>query len=293
MNGKATATLNIIGCGKVGCVLANLWHHSGTFRIGGVLTRSLQGAQFAVDQIGAGEVLGSLDDLDSADFYMIAVPDQQIWEVAGLLADAGITRVGDIVFHVSGALGSRLLVEAGLDMATVASVHPLRSFADFASSKANFTGTWCGFEGDPAANPVLTNAIANIGGRLFTIQPEGKLIYHAASVMVSNYLNALIESGLKCYQLAGIDREVSMQLINPVVSNTCKDILENGPLPALTGPIARGDWGIVSSELSQLTSLDPELGEIYRSLARATLELAQSGNLLNKEQITKLKQALS
>ncbi len=292
MTSRDIPGLNIIGCGKVGAVLANLWKQQGVFRIGGVVTRSDESATVAVKKVGAGNPVGEIARLPPAACFMLAVPDQQIGQVSEALAESGVAQTGDIVFHLSGALESGLIRESGLDRVGVASVHPLRSFANFTRSRRDFSGTWCGIEGDSETRATLEHAFSAIGGRLFEINPGSKLTYHAASVMVSNYLNALIESGLNCYQLAGIDREVSSQLIEPILRNTCEDIIDNGPLAALTGPIARGDWKIVAREIDKLNAVDPALGKIYQTMGKATLTLAVSGNLLDPQQIEMLEQML-
>ncbi len=286
-------TLNLVGCGKAGGVLAYLWHQAGTFKIGSVLTRSEGSANLAVEKLGAGEAVSSYKELSAADCTMLAVPDQQIEHVAAELARADSLTHGSAVFHLSGALESSVLTGAGLHRNKVASVHPLRSFADFDCSVADFAGTWCGYEGRADIQPLLTRAFEHIGARMFKIESSRKLYYHGASVMVSNYVNALVESGLKAYQLAGIDRDLALDLIAPILRNTCENIISTGPGRALTGPIARGDWHIVGFELEKLESVDPDLAQIYKVMGRAALELAESEGLLTNEQASKLHDLLS
>ena len=286
-------TLNIIGCGKAGSVLAFLWDKEGVFKIGGVLTQTLTSATHAVAKLGSGRPVSSFGDLGDADLFMIAVPDQQIKHVAMQLAASGVVQSHNIVFHLSGALESSLLAESGLDRTRVASIHPLRSFADFENSIEDFPGTWCGFEGSNEIKSRMDSAFKRIGARMFNISPNSKLLYHSASVIASNYVNALIDSALGAYQLAGIDRNVAQELIKPILQNTCDNILASNPGTALTGPIARGDWQIVSRELEKLESVDTELATIYRIMGRATLALAKSENLLTDTQISELERILT
>lgn len=293
MNTEIPPTLNMIGCGKAGRTLGQLWHRAGVFNIGGVLTRSIESATTAVGQMGAGTLLGSLSELKSAELTLISTPDQEIRGIATSLASVGVLDRDSIVFHLSGALDSSLLRQAGLEQVKVASVHPLRSFANPNLSAAEFAGTWCGFEGELEAEDPLYSAFEKIGARMFKIEPDRKLVYHAASVMVSNYLNALIESGINAFRLAGIDRQTASAMIVPIVRNTCDNIINSDPGSALTGPIMRGDWQIVERELENLRDLDPNLGDVYRILGKATLSLAESNSLLNAEQISKLGKVLS
>jgi len=291
--GTKPLTLNLIGCGKTGSVLAYLWNRARTLRIGSVLTRSIVSATQAVEKIGTGTPVSSYQELGAADWTMLAVPDQQLEQVAAELAQTDVVTKDSVVFHLSGALESSILTNAGLHRGNLASVHPLRSFADFDTSVVDFTGTWCGYEGSVEIQPSLAQAFEHIGARMFNIKPNCKLFYHGASVMVSNYVNALVESGLKTYQRAGIDRDIALNLIGPVLRNTCDNIISSDPGRALTGPIARGDWRIVRLELQRLESADPDLAQVYKVMGKATLELAEAEGLLTTEQALKLHDLLS
>lgn len=285
------STLNIIGCGRAGRVLGSLWHLNDVFNIGGVLNQSLSSAQDAVAQMGAGCAVSSIADMPATKFWMVATPDHTISEVCTELAKSPFNQKTSIIFHLSGSLESAILSEAGLLM-RAASVHPLRSFANFDGSKADFAGTWCGFEGDAALRQSLGNAFEQIGGRVFDIPAGRKLLYHAASVMVSNYMNALMESGLKLYELAGIDRKTANQLITPIASSTLRNINADGPSQALTGPILRGDWRVIEAELDALDKSSPELANLYRELGRITLSMVEALGVLTETQLVKLKQVL-
>ena len=274
--------LSFIGCGRAGRALGCLWRQQGTFQIGQVLTRSLDSARTAVSQVGAGEAVDDFSKLRQADVYLIATQDRELGAVAKRLAGSSLAGAETTVFHLSGAESSALFSDSGLS-GPVASVHPLRSFGDFMESVSGFRGTWCGCEGDVAALDILRPAFEAIGGRTFDIPPERKLAYHAASVMVSNYLNALVASAIKAYGYAGIDADTATQLATPILRNTMENILQLGPQAALTGPIARGDRELVGRELDMLRAMDPELAEVYRLLGKRTLELAVEGGRLTSE----------
>ena len=285
--------LSFIGCGKAGRVLGRLWHDAGVFEISEVVTGSLKTASEAITGVGAGRPIASLDALGPADFLLIATPDQHIFSVAKKLAELQILDTNTIVFHLSGAAPSSVLRDAGLNNALVASMHPLRSFGDFTQSVAEFTGTWCGFEGDTGAKDQLDRAFAQIGGKTFEIDSDAKLVYHAACLMMSNFLNGLVDAGLDCFGEAGIDRQTALDLSAPILQNTLSNILAKGPVDALTGPISRGDADVVSAELMALSGKNPRLAELYRNLSSATLHTAMRGGHLDDSHVAKLKQILT
>lgn len=276
MRAMAIKTLNIIGAGRVGRTLAALWQRQGVFEIRGVMNRSAASALEAVVFIGAGVAAESLTALASADVWLLAVPDSQIVLAAESLASSGLLRTGDIVFHCSGALPSSELAAVQARGALVASVHPLKSFADAASAAQTFTGTYCVAEGDAAALKVLTPAFEAIGARMAAIDPQCKTVYHAASVMVCNYLTALMEAGLQCYERSGLPRGTATAMMEPLVRETLDNVFRLGTEKALTGPIARGDHGVVARQLASLRTADPRLAAVYRALGVMALELTRA-----------------
>ncbi|MBJ6727592.1 Rossmann-like and DUF2520 domain-containing protein [Geomesophilobacter sediminis] len=266
--------VTIIGCGKVGKTLGRLWHRNGVFAIGEILNRSPESAADAAAFIGAGTPVADFSELGPADVFLIAAADGALASCAESLGRTGLVSGGSVVCHLSGALPSSVLLPAVISGGAVASVHPVRSFADPAVSAESFAGTWCGMEADPRALPLLEEAFAAIGGMPFSIDPQYKTLYHCGSVMVCNYLNALIEAGLRAYGKGGLSRETALQVMEPLVRGTLDNVFRVGPAEALTGPISRGDAEVVGRQIAALDGWEPELGRLYRDLGMVALELA-------------------
>lgn len=269
-----TVSLNIIGAGQVGRVLGRLLVGVAGIAVQDVLTRSLASAQAAVDFIGAGTPVDAFAALRRADVTMLAVPDDQIGPACAALAAQGSLH-GAIVFHCSGALGSTLLLPASQAGAAVASVHPIRSFADPAQVAAGFDGTYCGIEGDAPALAFLTPALIAIGARPVAIDPAAKTVYHAAAVFASNYLVTVLDASLRAYQAAGIPEAVARELAAPLITETAANVLRLGAAPALTGPIARGDMATVARQQQAVAQWDAATGELYAALVAPTVDLAR------------------
>ncbi|QXE92941.1 Rossmann-like and DUF2520 domain-containing protein [Geomonas subterranea] len=269
-------TFSIIGCGAVGKTVGRLLHRSGTIELRDVLTRSIASAQAAAGFIGAGRPLAGFGELQRADLYLVASSDDAIAAcVEGLVGRAGLLDRNTTVCHFSGALGSEVLSPAAALGAQVASVHPVKSFADPAVCVGDFAGTWCGIEGDPQARELLGELFGAIGGKIFTLDPRFKTLYHTGSVLVCNYLTALMEAGLRAYQKGGVPRETALQVMEPLVRGTVDNVFRVGTAQALTGPIARGDAGVVARQLEALDDFDEELARIYRALGGVALKLSR------------------
>jgi len=286
-------TLNIIGCGSVGQTLGRLFHEAQVFEVRDILTRSLDSAQSAAGFIGAGRPISGFDEMRPAELYIIAASDDAIAGCAADLAATGLAGPGTTVCHLSGALPSALLASvAGLG-AKIASVHPVKSFANPLDSVASFAGTWCGIEGDPEAVACLSNSFSAIGGKTFSVDARFKTIYHVGSVLVCNYLTALIESGVRAYCRGGLSEQIALEVMEPLVRGTLDNIFRTGTVQALTGPIARGDCAVVSRQLDALDAWNGDLSLIYRALGRVALDLSEQRGSASESDLTKLREMLA
>ena len=285
-------TLNIVGCGNTGKTLACLWSVQQTFKIGTILNRSVKSALAAVKFIGAGQAVNSLDEMRPANVFLIATPDNHIVESCDALSASGLLQPGSVVFHCSGSMPSDVLQSVKQQGAAIASVHPVKSFANPKASLKTFAGTFCGVEGDDEALNVLRPAFESIGATTFAVNPEFKTLSHAASVMVCNYLTALLEVGIQAYAKAGLERDMAMQVMQPIVQGTADNIFSLGTTEALTGPIARGDDDVVARQLDALGDWNPDYADLYRDLGRVALELSRQQGTASEASLAALVELL-
>jgi len=267
-------TLNIIGAGKVGKVLAKNFQRKQQFAIQHVLNRTQASASTAVAWLGAGQAVNGISQLLPADITMLSVSDDQIASICQQLADAGLLKVGSVIFHCSGAKASTELRAARLAGAVVASVHPVRSFANVDLLAEQFAGTICSMEGDEAALTLLVPALQAIGAETVIINADNKLLYHAGSVFASNYLVTLMEVALRTYQAAGIPAEIAQKMAAPLARQTLENVFNLGTQAALTGPIARGDMQTVALQQTRLNDWDQQAGDLYQAFTQPTIDLA-------------------
>ncbi len=271
-----TPTLNIIGCGRAGRTLAQLFARHGAFGILDIFDRAPGQGEAAIAFVGSGRAAGAIAAMRSADAWMLAPSDDHIVACCEALAVTGLLKPGNVVFHISGALPSSVLAAAAARGAVVASVHPLKSFADSALAAQSFNGTYCAAEGAAAALAVLRPAFEKIGARVSEIEPAFKTIYHAASVIVCNYLTALLETGIRTYEKSGLQRDDALRMMEPLVRETLDNVFRLGTVQALTGPIARGDHAVVARQVEALAAWDPRVAAIYKELGAVAVELARA-----------------
>jgi predicted short-subunit dehydrogenase-like oxidoreductase (DUF2520 family) len=267
-------TLNLVGAGHVGRVLGRLFAASGAFTAQDVATRSPASAQAAVDFMDAGRACADVPMMRPAQVWLLAVSDDQIEAASAHLAQTHDLK-GAIVFHCSGAKASDVLGTARAGGALVASVHPIRSFADPVRVAREFAGTFCGVEGDAAALAALVPAFETIGARIVPIDAAAKTVYHAAAVFASNYLTTVLDAALRAYQAAGIPEAVARELAQPLATETLANVFRLGPAAALSGPVARGDTATVARQEQALLDWDAATGRLYGALVPLTTDLAR------------------
>lgn len=266
-------SLNLIGAGRAGQTLARLWHQAGLLQIQAVVCRQQTHAEQAAEFIGAGIPANCLVSLPNADVWLIATSDDQIANIAGQLAQANVK--GSVVFHLSGSLNCYNLAPLRGCGLTLASIHPICSFAQPQLACQQFAGTYCGVEGDAAALAVLAPLFQHIGASTFNIEGQHKSLYHAGSVIACNYLVSLLESGLQCFEAAGVSRDQALAALGPLLHGTLDNVAQLGTQRALTGPIVRGDVAVVANHQRALQQSLPHLAPLYQLLGQHTLQLAQ------------------
>lgn len=270
-----SATLSIVGCGKVGQTLGRLWHENQVVEIQDILNRSAASGMAAATFIGAGRVANNYTDLRPADIFLIAAPDDQIAACCEALASADCLATNSIVFHCSGALPSSILQVASTCGAAIASIHPIRSFAVPEKIIHDFAGTYCGVEGDQRALDILTPLFTAIGAQLVTIKSKEKILYHAAAVFASNYLVTLLDTAVQTYGQAGIPQDIALKMMASLARETTENVLQIGPEQALTGPIARNDVATVIKQYRTVNMWDRRYGALYKQLGKLTAHLAR------------------
>lgn len=286
-------TISVIGCGKVGKTLARLWTEHGVLDVRIILNRSRVSGTEAVDFVGSGRAIDGLAEMEPTDVVMISTPDESIEACCRQLCRTPVVREGVVVFHCSGSFPSTVLEPAKARGALIASVHPVKSFVDPATAVETFAGTFCAIEGDAEACGLLGDVLERCGAKAFGVQPERKIIYHTATVVVCNYLVALMEVGLRCFEQTGLPQETAREVMEPIVRETVDNVFALGPARALTGPIARGEHSLVARQCEALGQWDAKLQRVYKSLGQVAVDLSATQGNADPDALAAIRKTLS
>jgi predicted short-subunit dehydrogenase-like oxidoreductase (DUF2520 family) len=225
--------------------------------------------------IGAGEARATLSrEVLASRLILISTPDDAIMKIAEELARIGAEELrGKVVLHTSGALNSSALKAVREHGAAVGSMHPLQSFSGVAIPPLE--GKVFAIEGDPAAIRLARQIVRALGGLPVQIAGGSKALYHAAAAFAAGHVLAIEESATRLLMLAGMKRGEAVRALLQLTRQVLENFERLGPRAAWTGPLARGDNGVVAAHLAAMKRLPREFSNAYAALnGLATLVLS-------------------
>jgi predicted short-subunit dehydrogenase-like oxidoreductase (DUF2520 family) len=258
-------SLSIIGAGRVGRALGRRLRELG-WTIGAVVTRSETSARKVVRFIGAGHAHAFLTrQVVAAQVILVTTPDRSVAEVAEELARIGAEELrGKVVLHSSGALSSRVLDPVKKCGAAVGSMHPLQTFSGVGVPPLE--GKVFAIEGDTPAVRMARQIARSLGAVPVHIDGAKKPLYHAAGALAAGNVLALMEAATRLMTAAGMKRREAMRALLPLTRQVLENFERLGPRAAWTGPLSRGDYGVVAAHMEAVKDFPPEFAETYQAV---------------------------
>ena len=277
--------IGIIGAGKVGTTLAVALRSAG-YNLGPVWSRSESKAVAAASLIGdkSYSVYSMADVAKNSDVIFITTTDDSIKTVAENIN----WRKGQFVVHCSGAHSLDVLSHASNLGAIPGSFHPCIPFPDFESAIISLPGSIFAIEGEHTVAELLRKMAELLKCESIVLSSGDKPFYHAAAVFVSNFIVAIVDSACTLLEDTGISSETAISMLMPLMESNLKNIGKIGTTAALTGPIVRGDAGIIEKHLDSLSAKKPELKELYIKLAERTVFIAIRRGTLDEKSADKI-----
>ncbi|MDR1135102.1 MAG: DUF2520 domain-containing protein [Clostridiales Family XIII bacterium] len=259
-----------IGAGNVGTTFGKYLRERGC-AVSGYYSRHIEDAEGAA-RFTDSEAFASMEELAAAsDVIFTAVPDGAIADVWRLLRSMNLS--GKCVCHFSGALSSRVFDGILSTGAVGLSVHPLaavNSKWDFHERMHKVSFTIEGDDSEAAAD--MRSFLRSLGNQAEIIDADQKNTYHAGAVFLTNFVVALVHSGMELLSSCGLDREFVNVAAGQLFFGNAENIHTNGVVQALTGPVDRGDTETV---IKHFDCLDEPLSSIYRLLSIELLGIAE------------------
>ena len=208
-----------------------------------------------------------------SDILFITTPDSllvPVWEEI-----KGMSHRNQIICHCSGALSSDSFSGAKEAGVSCCSVHPMLPFSNKFSSYQQLEHAFFTVEGHPHAVQVITDLLTSYGNEVCRIDAAAKPEYHAAASILSNQVIAVLDTGYRLLEDCGFSRKKAVAATAALVRQNIENVLSQGCVHALTGPIERGDVATVEKHLHCLNTEDAAL---YRMLGTRLLAIAEGKN---------------
>ena len=262
----------IIGAGRVGCSLGKYFRSKNADLVGYYDTNTA-----AAEEAAAFTQTAGFDQVQQlvreSDILFITTPDSflvPVWEEI-----KGMSHRNQIICHCSGALSSDSFSGAKEAGVSCCSVHPMLPFSNKFSSYQQLEHAFFTVEGHPHAVQVITDLLTSYGNEVCRIDAAAKPEYHAAASILSNQVIAVLDTGYRLLEDCGFSREKAVAATAALVRQNIENVLSQGCVHALTGPIERGDVATVEKHLHCLNTEDAAL---YRMLGTRLLAIAEGKN---------------
>jgi len=145
-------------------------------------------------------------------------------------------------------------------------MHPLQTFNGV--SVPPLEGKIFAIEGDAPAVRVARSIARSLGGIPVNITAEKKPLYHAAGAFAAGLVLALEEAGVQMLKTSGLSQREALHALLSLSRQVLDHYEKLGPHKAWTGPLSRGDYGVVAANEEAIARSHPEFLETYQAVSR-------------------------
>lgn len=243
----------ILGAGNVSFHVSRHLYLAG-HQVSCVWSRSIENARQVAAASGSVAVSNPEEVPNDADFYLMAVSDRAIAEVASRFSG----RKG-IWMHTAGAVSMDQLAGDFENFGVLYPLQTLSSERQLSLDDAPFL-----VEGSsPEVGAKIHKLASSISERVLVMNSSDRLTMHLAAVFANNFSNHMVGIAEQLVEEKGGD----ISLLEPLIRETFLKIAESGPSSAQTGPAVRGDRETMNKHLLLLKG-HPEWEKMYTFISR-------------------------
>lgn len=251
MSKNQATSVVIIGSGNVAEAIAVGVAESWALELRQIVARNEERAA-AIATLTNTEYTTDFSEVEEADFYIVAVSDRAVEEVA-----AQIERPADsIMLHTAGSVGMDALGEGLRGV-----LYPFQTFT--VGRRVEFTEVPLFIEGCTLAVESRIEELAQaLSSRVYHASSSRRREIHLSGVLACNFVNALYSMAADHLQ----QREsLPFDVLRPLILETAQKAVESQhPRSVQTGPAVRGDKAVVERHLAMLDEENKR--EIYKLL---------------------------
>lgn len=269
------ASVTIVGPGRMGLALGGALVSSGATRSLTVFGRRPEPPSHPLFTQGVARYVFGVEPLapDSIALFL-AVPDAAVPEMAYTVAAQGDAPEGCAAFHVSGSLPTDVLGPLHGRGYALGSFHPLQAVSHPVSAADRIPGSYIAVVGSPEATAVARRLANAMGSRVLSVPAARRPLFHAATVLASNYLPPLLDLAVRLMERAGVAPDEALAALLPLVRGTLDSVGERGLAASVRGPIVAEDLETIALHLR---ALDEDDRKIYAAFGAQLARLAGPG----------------
>ena len=238
----------VVGSGNVATHFARAFHASGN-EIAQVYSRNISHAQVLASQLDAQAIDRFADLADDAHLYLLAIPDDALYEVV-----TQISPKQGIVVHTSGSVPMDVLKPLSAKIGVVYSPQTFIKSLEMNYSELPF----CLEASDGEVLERLKNLVLPVSQKIYDINSDQRRKLHLAAVFVNNFGNALNAMA----QDITTQNDIPFEILHPIIAVTAEKASHGDLWQLQTGPAVRGDEKTISNH-KKLLSGDGDLLELY------------------------------
>ena len=214
-----------IGAGKVGFSLGKYLKEN-NIDISGYYSKSQHSSKEAAIFTNTRQYNNLEDLIKNSDAIFITTPDNQIADVWNEVKKLPIKE--KLICHCSGSISSEVFSNINNHGAYGYSIHPMFAISDKYNSYKDLSQAFITIEGHEKHLENLKRLFLHLGNDVAIISKENKVLYHAASVTVSNLVLGLINNGVNYLEECGFTKEMAIKALYPLIENNLRNIKERG-----------------------------------------------------------------
>ena len=260
--------IGFIGAGNVGCSLGRYFIHN-NIEVAGYYSRTKESAVEAAKLTETAQFDTIEAIVRMCDTLFLTVPDGQIEGVWNQVKSFSIE--GKLICHCSGAMSAEVFSGIHEKGAYGYSIHPMFPFNSKTIPYEMMQTAFFTVEGSPEKRAELVSLFEGFGNPVKALVGENKTKYHAAAVMASNQVVALMEIAVRLLKKCQFQEEEALQALKPLALSNMENILSVGTTKALTGPVERNDVTTVKKHLAEL---EEDQKRVYQECSKMLLQVA-------------------
>ena len=196
---------------------------------------------------------------DSTKVIIVAVPDHRLISVL----ESVTCNQDTLVAHTAGSFGLEIFPEKILKRGIF---YPLQTFSR--GRNINFFDLPFLLESsDSESSEILKTLAESIGGKVYFVDTEKRMMIHLAAIFVCNFTNHMLTLGKNVVLKA----DFPFEMLTPLIKETISKALDLGPENSQTGPAIRNDRNTVEKHL-ELLSYSTELQKVYKVMNDSIIE---------------------